>query len=196
LKQKKFHIFNERVGEDEYKSQIEELRKMPKDEVMAKLDPLLKSTPRNAMYGKNNENSTGENIHNCKNTYWGFDSKYLEDCYYVYHCDESKDLYDCSHLGWSQECYQIMSGGNLNNCMFCYGCWDSNDLEYCEAVHNSRDCFLCVGMNHAKFCILNEEYSEEEYAKKVAEIKELMKQDGRFGKWFSSTYDEVITYGL
>lgn len=196
LHQSKFCLFNEQLKEDEYKKQVAELRKLPESEIYAKVKPLLCSTPRAAMYGKKLENSYGENIHNCKNTYWAFDSKYLEDCYYDYHCDESKDLWDCSHLGWSEQCYEIMSGGNLNNCMFCYGCWQSSDLMYCDLVYNSRDCFMCVGLNHGRFCILNEEYEKEEYFKKVEEIQAAMKKDGTWGQWFESTYPEVLTVGL
>ncbi len=196
LKQKKFHIFNKPVPEAEYKTRVAELRKLPKAEILAKVRVLLNQTPHNAMYGKSNESSYGENIHNCKSTYWGFDSKYLHDCSYVYHCDESKDLLDCSHLGWSELCYQIMSGGNLNNCMFCYGCWGSHNLEYCELVYSSNDCFMCVGLNHKKYHILNEPYSREDYAQKVEEIKAEMRALGYYGKWFPSTYKEVLTYGL
>lgn len=196
LKQKRFHIFNQPYSEQDYKNYIVQLRQMPRHEILAKMEPLLRQTPRVAMYGKNNEESYGENIHNCRNTYSGFDSKYLEDAYYVYHCDESKNLYDCSHLGWSEECYQIMSGGNLNNCMFCYGCWNSHNLEYCELVYNSSDCFLCVGLNHKKYHILNQPYSPEDYARKVAEIKASMQADHSWGRWFPSTYSEVLTYGL
>lgn len=196
LQQKKFHIFNEPVTQEEYKKRLPELRKMSEAEIQARLEKLFKTVPRSAMYGKHNEASYGENIHNCKDVFWGFDSKYLWDGYYVYHCDESKNLYDCSHLGWSEMCYEIMSGGNLTDCMFCYGCWFSNNLEYCELVYNSHDCFGCVGMNHAKFCILNQKYSEEEYHKKVAEIKAQMKKDGIYGKWFESSYEEVLTYGI
>jgi hypothetical protein len=89
-----------------------------------------------------------------------------------------------------------MNGGNLNDCMFCLGCWFSNNLLYCDTVHNSRDCFLCDAVNHARFQILNQQYSEEDYHKKVAEIIEQMKKDGEWGQWFKSAYEEVITYGL
>ena len=196
LQQKKFHIFNQQVTQTEYKKRLPELRKMPAAEIKSRLEELFSKVPRAAMYGKHNEESYGENIHHCKEVFWAFDSKYLWDCYYNYHCDESKNLYDCSHLGWSEMCYQIMSGGNLTNSQFCYGCWFSNNLEYCELVYNSHDCFGCIGINHAEYCIFNQPYPEAKYHKKMAEIKAAMQKDGSYGKWFESTYPEVITYGL
>ena len=196
LRQKKFHIFNTAFSPEEYKKRVTELKKLSKEKIYEYLFPLLKKTPRVAMYGKNNEGSAGENIHNCKDVYFAFDSKKLRDCFYVYHCDESNDLYDCSHLGWSENCYQIMSGGNLNNCSFCYGCWYSSNLEYCELVMNSNNCFMCVSLNHASYSILNQEYSQQDYEKKVEEIKTSMRKDGSYGKWYTPTFKEVLTYGL
>lgn len=196
LRQKSFHIFNQPYSKEEYQARLAELQKMPCEKIMAELEPLLTSVPRVAMYGKNNEGSAGENIHNCKNVYWAFDSKNLWDCFYIYHGDDLKNCLDISHLGWAEDCFEIMSGVTLTSCMFCSGCWNSNNLTYCELIYNSRDCFGCVSRNHTEYEILNVKYSKEEYSKKVEEIKEGMKKDGSFGKWFSSTYPEVITYGL
>lgn len=196
LRQAKYHVFNKPCTKEEYEKYLAKAKKLSQEEITAYIRPLLEQVPRSAMYGRNNEEVAGENIHNSKNVYYGFDSKKLRDCAYVYHCDESNDLSDCSHLGWSEKCYEIMSGGNLNNCMFCYGCWFSSNLEYCELVYNSHDCFLCVALNHAEYCILNQKYSPEEYEKKVREIKQEMRKDGTFGLWYTSTYPEVITYGL
>lgn len=195
LRRKSYYIFNEKLDKEEYLRRLPELKKMPREEALKSVKPIMSAVPRIAMYGKNNEDSYGDNIHNCKNSFWVFDSFGLHDCYYMYFGDDAKNLYDCTHLGWSEQCYEIMSGGNLNECMFCTGCWFSNSLEYCELVYNSHDCFGCVSRNHAAYQILNVSYPKEEYFKRVAEIKEGMKKDGTYGKWFASTYPEVLTYG-
>lgn len=195
LRRRENYIFNEKFSKEEYIARLAELKKMPCAQVLQMLKPLLLKVPRIAVYGKNNEDSFGDNIHNCKDSFWAFDSFGLRDCYYMYFGDDSKNLYDCTHLGWSEWCYEIMSGGNLNSCIFCSGCWFSNELEYCELVYNSHDCFGCVSRNHAEYCILNIPHPKEEYFKKVAEIKNEMKRDGTYGKWFASTYPEVLTYG-
>lgn len=196
LRHKQYYIFNKEYSPEEYQKQIDEIKKLTPTQIYEKITPHLLKFPKIYMYGKNTENSYGDNLHNSKNAYWAFDSKNLHDCLYSYHCDDSKNLNDCSHLGWSELCYEIMSGGNLNNCMFCYGSWHSNDLMYCDSVYSSHDCLLCTGLNHAEYCILNIPYSKEEYFKKVEEIKQQMVADNEWGKWFESTYPEVITYGL
>lgn len=196
LRHKTYHVFNEKFTKEEYFARLSNLKKMSHVQILQLLKPLLLGVPRIAIYGKNNEDSYGNNIHNCKNSFWIFDSFGLHDCYYMYFGDDSRNLYDCTHLGWAELCYEIMSGGNLNDCMFCTGCWFSNNLEYCDCVFNSHDCFGCVGLNHTKYCILNIEYSPEEYSSQIAKIKEQMKKDKIYGKWFESTYPEVITYGF
>ena len=103
---------------------------------------------------------------------------------------------DFSFLTVKRFSYEIMSGGKLTNCNFCFGCWNSYNLEYCELVYSSHDCFGCIGLNHAEYCIFNVKYPKEEYCNKVAEIKKRMKYDGIYGKWFSTTYNEVLTAGL
>lgn len=196
LKGKEYHIFNKPYSPDEYKQKVAELKKSSKEEILAMMSELLKTTPRPALVGKNNTNSFGDHIYFCTNVYWGFDSKQLADSTYVYHCDDSKDLFDCSHLGWSENSYQIMSGGNLNNCQFCFGCWNSYNLSYCELVYNSHDCLLSVGLNKKEFHILNKPYSESEYKNEVATIIASLKADGEWNQWYPSTYTEVLTYGL
>ena len=196
LRQKKNCIFNEQLSAEEYQKRIIELKKMPAAEIQNRLEKLLTKVPRISMYGRHNEQSYGEKLNHCKNTFWGFDSNYIEDGCYVHFCNESKNLYDCSHQNRSELCYEIMSSGNLDNSIFCYGCWFCNNLEYCELVYNSHDCFGCIGINHVEYHILNQAYSKEEYFKKVAEIKAQMKKDNLYGKWFESSYPEVLTYGL
>lgn len=196
IKGKQHCIFNKQYTPADYEQKVAELKKLPKEKIMEQLQPLLLQTPRPAMTGKNNTNSYGDHLYYATNAYWVFDSKQVSDSYYIYHADDSKDLIDCSHLGWSENCYQIMSGGNLNNCTFCYGSWNSYNLDYCELVYNSHDCFMCVGLSKKEFQILNQPYAEADYKTKVAEIIAAMQADGTWGKWYPSTFPEVITYGL
>ena len=199
LKRAQYQIFNKQYSKEDYEKNLKALRnekEWPKEKIDSFLEPLIEKTPRAATYGKNNDNCFGENLHNCKNIYWGFDSKKIHDGLYIYYCTESKDLYDCSNTGKSEDCFQIMSGGGLYNCQYCYSCWFSNDLQYCDSVYNSKNCFGCASLNHAKFKIFNIQYTEEEYFKKVAELTAQMKQEGTYGEWFPSTYKEVLTYGL
>ena len=195
LQKSAFCIFNKQYTKEAYLEKLKEVQKLSPGEIAQQMEPLLTSVPGVATYGRNNENSTGNNIFNCKNVETGFDSNDLFDCTHVYHCNDARDLLDCSNLSKSELCYGIMSGGGLNNCNFCFGCFDSSNLEYCELVYNSHDCFGCVGINRAEYRIFNKQYTKDEYFIKVQEIKEAMKRDGSYGKMIETTYPEVLTYG-
>ncbi|MDP2630584.1 MAG: hypothetical protein Q8P56_04205, partial [Candidatus Uhrbacteria bacterium] len=46
------------------------------------------------------------------------------------------------------------------------------------------DLFGCIGLNGQKFCILNKQYSQEQYEELVPRIIEHMKQSGEWGEMF------------
>ncbi len=48
----------------------------------------------------------------------------------------------------------------------------------------SQSCFGCAGMQRGKFCILNKEYSAEDYAKLVKKIVAHMRTTGEWGEMF------------
>ena len=48
----------------------------------------------------------------------------------------------------------------------------------------------CVQNENSPYC------QYEEYFKRSAEIIGQMKQGGEWGRWFDSTYPEVLTYGF
>jgi hypothetical protein len=51
-------------------------------------------------------------------------------------------------------------------------CWDQLiRSQYCTNCHSSSDLFGCVGLRKKQYCILNKQYTKEEYEKLVAEIK-------------------------
>ncbi len=63
----------------------------------------------------------------------------------------------------------------------------------------SRDLFGCIGVKQGKFCILNKQYSEEEYKKLREKIIEHMKKTGEWGEFFPSgispfAYNETVAY--
>jgi hypothetical protein len=64
-------------------------------------------------------------------------------------------------------------------------------------MESSQDCFGCVGLRNKQYCILNKQYSQEEYANTVAAIIARMQQDGEWGEFFPSpmspfSYTETV----
>jgi len=148
-----------------------------------------RQVPHMQLHALNNENSSGDYIYNCKNTYGCYDVKDMEDCAYCNNSVSLKDCLDMSNSYYNSElCYEVMSGMNLVNCNFCVTCFDSHNLDHCEHVYGSHDCFGCFSLKGAEYCIFNEKYSHEEYEKKVAEIKKEMMESGEYMRFPCPTY--------
>ena len=70
----------------------------------------------------------------------------------------------------SEKCYQVVSGIALNNVLASFSVWHGYDIAYSDTCENSHYLFACVGLRKKEYCILNKEYSKEEYERIVAEI--------------------------
>jgi hypothetical protein len=53
-------------------------------------------------------------------------------------------------------------------------CLASKEMEYSMFCKNCSDCFGCVGIKDSKFCILNKQYTEEEYKLLVPKLRQHM----------------------
>lgn len=137
---------------------------------------LRDKVPHLSLVSSNNQNCDFCNIvGECKDSYLIYGSVHCEGCLYgsPFSC---KKCVDSLLLRNSELCLECMDSDKLYNCAYCQNCSNSNDLKFCDSVHNSSDCFACVNLSHKKFCIFNEQYSEEEYKKNMAKID--LKQEG------------------
>jgi len=112
----------------------------------------------------NDENSlyTNYNMNN-KNCYLCFAGNYLEDSLYCYNGEHSRNCIDCLFVSDSELCYENIHCDNCYNtnyCRFSKNCKDSMFLEDCMDCSN---CILCFNLRHKKYCILNKQYTKEEY---------------------------------
>ncbi len=80
---------------------------------------------------------------------------------------------------------------------FCNACYDNNNIWYCDLCHNSSYLFGCIGLKGNQYCILNKQYSKEQYEALVPRIIEHMIKSGEWGQFFPSAispfaYNETL----
>ena len=76
--------------------------------------------------------------------------------------------------------------------------WGGQSLIYCDQILEHNDhLFGCVGLRNASYCILNRQYTKEEYESLVPRIIEHMMKTGEWGEFFPSSlspfgYNETV----
>ncbi len=194
LTRKEYHIFNEPVTPEEWDKKVKKLLlTRPVVEAMRKrsAEERLRH-PQRASHVLQSENCTGDHLTNCRESHDVFDSRDLEHCAYCYEVlNGAKDAYDFSMFGLHCELlYECNGCGyNVHNVLFSNHCWNNvSDLLYCESCFPSvKHCFGCFGLKRAEYCILNKQYSKEEYEKLVPKLIEHMRKTGEWGEFFPIT---------
>jgi hypothetical protein len=77
--------------------------------------------------------------------------------------------------------------------------WNNEDSLYVDECFNSKNLFGCIGLKHRKYCILNKQYSAEQYEVLVPAIIEHMRKTGEWGEFFPGAgsqfaYNETIAH--
>lgn len=186
---KKYLWFNEQLSKEEYERRLagvdllsfkirEEYRKRFADFVQTQA-----VWPENS--NLNTQNSTGEYLE---------DTIDARECYHVR--GGSRDI---DHVTWclgapstacaycggatgSTDCYYSVGVTNCHRAFFNMNIvTNSQELEYCTRCFDCENCFGCVGLRRKKFCILNKQYSEDEYWKTLDALKCRLLESGEYG---------------
>ena len=123
-------------------------------------------------------NSTGDNILNSKNVKDSFEVYGAEDVRYCCRVLEgAKDGYDCYGFGINELVYEGIANG-FNNYRVSFNLFVdfSNEVHYSTFCTKSSSLFACIGLRNKSYCILNKQYTKEEYEKLVPRIIEHMNQ--------------------
>ncbi|MDP3785262.1 MAG: hypothetical protein Q8R12_04330, partial [bacterium] len=118
-------------------------------------------------------NSFGDNLSNNKNVRHCFDIYDSENIAYSFRGFNLKDVFDVYACGPRCELTydSINIGLDDSRYKFSVNCWGGNfEILYSDLCMNSQNLFACVGLRSKSYCILNKQYTKEEYLKLVARI--------------------------
>ncbi|MDP2103544.1 MAG: hypothetical protein Q8K26_01325 [Candidatus Gracilibacteria bacterium] len=182
LTNQQYHIYNTPYSPEEYAIEVEKLSTLPLGEQKAKFEAFYTGkyikSPLPNTGSENVEQSS--NIIESKNVFGSRNLQDVEDIRYASILHETKLAMDYYVWGHNAEriysCNQI--GNNVHSIYFSSSCWDNvHDLFYSfYCLNGTHDCFGCIGLrNHESYCILNKQYTREEYEKLVPQIIEHMR---------------------
>lgn len=190
LRNKQYYIFNKQYNKEEYELKVAELLKDFEGSRKRAMEVWM-SHPVKYMHGVQNKDSVGDYISNSAEMRTCFFASEAQNCAYsqstIY--EPIKDCMDISSVGEGVELdYEVIcSGMQLQNVAFAADCLALLDSQYVLGCISSSRLFGCVNLRSKKHCILNKQYSKEEYEKLRAKIIEDMKKSGEYGEFFPSS---------
>ena len=187
LRNKQYCIWNKQYTKEEYEKQKAKYNFGSWENIQEykeKFANFITKIPRRYANLFKCENSTGDNLVRCHNSKHCFIYSDLVNCRYMHYGDKAKDCMDVDHSGNPELCYESVTPDDCYNDLFTVYVWKSKFVYYSDNCHSCSDLFGCVGMKKEKNCILNKQYSEEEYKKIKQKIIEHMKESGEWGEFF------------
>ena len=192
---KSYCIFNEQYSKEEYEKKIKEMNFVAIEDLEKTKKEFWENSlkfPRKYSNIKNIVNSTGddlEQVRNCKYTFSATEDENIKYSFFV--PTGGKDCFDLDHVGLgTTETYELHSGFGNNRVFFSNRVYYSHNVEYSDDCYNNEYLFACAGLRKKQYCILNKEYSKDEYLTLVEKIKKHMNDTS-----YKDKKDRVFKYG-
>ncbi|MEK7110354.1 MAG: hypothetical protein AAB867_00675 [Patescibacteria group bacterium] len=186
LRHKKYCVFNKQLTQEEFESFMQNTdlgSYRAKVEANERARKLAIGIPRKFMHGVGNVDVSGNYLDYSKTTKSSFLCRDMENCSY---CQlilfmRSRDSYDIT-VAAGELCYELEEAGGYQ-VLFSWFAMPKNlesgqislsHLKYTMGCRDSSHLFACVGLRNKQYCILNKQYTKEEYEKLVPRIIEHM----------------------
>lgn len=202
-------IFNKKVTPEDYKAFIQKFINFPKErqEIINQVKEKSLLFPKKSLNINFSENCLGNNISHSNNCINCHTTEHVKNAKWSYWLLYWENVYDSTQSGINIErIYEIMTCSmQIHNCRFCMVLRENcNNLFYCSDCNTCSDCFWCIGLKQKQYCILNKQYTKDQYEIIVSKIIEKMIADKERWEFFPSSisqfgYNETIameTYPL
>ncbi len=184
LRNKEYHFFNKPCSKEDYERYVKQYFNGSSDQ-MKKIrekfyQEVIVKNPHRATYQLNSENAIGDYITNSKDVVMGFDIEKSESITHTWGAEYAKDVLDGSFIYYGERCYEQVSNSHSSNILFSFNAINAvHDALYSIILcNNAGPAFGCISLNHQSHCILNKQYSKEDYERKMSEILEHMSVKG------------------
>ncbi len=180
-----YYYFNQKLTREEYERALNSLHLdsyRSRSRFLEKINSHLAQSGYKINRIINSENCTGAYITRSRDLVECYNSSGSEECGYLITSKDSKNCW----RGYAVACEFMYQGINYNttNSHFCYAllradsCWYSYSL-----LNNCAHCFGCVGLKGKSYCILNKQYTKEEYFELVPRIVKHMTATKEWGEY-------------
>jgi hypothetical protein len=212
LRNKSYCIYNQRYSKEEYQKRLAALNIQDIAGILRARQEFEALRTRNivpAYIQHHSVNSSGTWLNECKDVFNSFNCANVENGKYLMGISDGKDVMDFTY--WAASSELIYESANIGrqcaSVLFSNECWNQlRNAQYCINCHNSSNLFGCVGLRNKQYCILNKQYTKEQYEALVPRIIKHMNdmpyvdakgRAYRYGEFFPSelspfAYNETI----
>lgn len=192
LRSKSYCIFNEQYSKEAYREKLQALNLgsyVGLEKARKEAYAFWKTKPHKFMHGIRNINVSGDYLYESKNARECYRGHGIEDSKYTQNILKGsvKDCYDFTNFGENAElCYEVLiCGRGASNIKFTNTVYiNAKNIEYSMYCYSSSDLFGCMSLGKKQYCILNKQYSKEEYFAIREKIISHMRTTGEYGEYF------------
>ena len=203
LRQQTYCIYNKPVSQEEWNEFMSSVEYAPQsiESFKTKSEEIRLSVPHVFSKQVQCDNCTGNFLYKSKDVQNGFDVHESEHCKNIIYAPwDTKYVQDAYAFGGIELGYEILAGGVAgHHVAFVNGMMNGlSDCFYCSMIgQSSEHLFGCVSSMKKQYCILNKQYSKEEYFEMLPKIIEHMRNTGEYGEFFPASmslfdYNETI----
>ena len=178
---------NERLTKEGYEERLKNLLTNPEAQaaLQKSFEELLIKIPVPWSYQRMTENCTGNYIYESQNCRDCFNTRQSQDCAHCQFIADVKESMDVSFFGLPAELLYECNNYGIGSYHCLFGNWGygDKDIFYCYNCHFCENCFGCVNLHHKKYCILNRQYSRDEYETLVPKLIDQMRKSGEWGEF-------------
>ncbi|HLD32658.1 MAG TPA: hypothetical protein VJB10_03660 [Candidatus Peribacteraceae bacterium] len=188
---KSFCILNEQLTKEEFAQRKSDLMNGTHSMQQKNWEEFLKLLSKRAVKATHNvscEDCAGDYIKGSKNCVNCFDASDCEDCMNMIFLSKTKDSFNSGFIGDTSELCYNMQAAIAYDSAHSFTVFESKFIEYSEHIFHSEYMFGCSNVKKKKYCILNTQYSEEEYKDLRVKITEHMKSTGEWGQYFPRSF--------
>jgi len=131
---------------------------------------LTLAVPHQGLFTTNAENSyyTNHSL-NTRNCYLLAGATDLEDCLFGRFIISGHDTVDGLSLYGCEWCYEGVASQHCYQCMFFRHCRNCSSCVMVDDCQSCQNCCMCFGLRNKQYCYLNEQFSKEEYERRLKE---------------------------
>ncbi|EKD76711.1 MAG: hypothetical protein ACD_43C00014G0002 [uncultured bacterium] len=191
LRNRQYVWANQQLTKEQYQTKYVELKRGSHNTI-ERLREDFKTLKKKHIFkyyhGQNNENCSGDYLERCVSSHYCFESNGIQNCKFVTHGHQVKDIYDgYMNVDNAELGYELTGSISTYNVKFAVAHYGGRDCDYMDSAKQVNNSFGCVGLQHQSFCILNKQYDEAEYMALRKKLVDHMTEAGEYGENFPVT---------